>query len=357
MKVINTIPESPFVDSAIASNWSINTKWFVVNGKPERAEAGHSICTATDAFNATSQLHETIMECDIWVIHRFYPQFSELLLKAVRHGVKVYIQTWGPDYLTYENQTNLYLPRTLATIDQIKTDKRNLTKDFYRKIYWQFKNKLHREAYSNASGVMFVTPVEELKFSSRYTHMGRLRFVYNTEDKKPLDNPNNKRIMIGHCAWETMNHLDAIHDASSIKSKLEHCTVPLTYGGSASYNKQVQKAAESIKAAVSTPTEFMPRKDFEILVSSHSIFMHYALRQQAVVNVMNFIYQLGQLVVHPNGIIHQFLTEMAIPHHTRLENAIHNPTSISAREDAKQRFSTFTNSRNRLTEEFILNNT
>ena len=101
----------------------------------------------------------------------------------------------------------------------------------------------------------------------------------------------------------------------------------------------------------------MPRKDFETLVSSHSIFVHYALRQQAVVNVMNFIYQLGQIVAHPNGIIHEFLNDLNIPHHTNLEKALTSPIPVSARTDAKHCFSTFTNSRNRLTEEFILNNT
>ena len=123
MKVVNTIPESPFVDSAIASNWSIDTTWFVVNGKPERNEAGHLNCTATDAFNTASTLHETIMDCDIWVIHRFYPQFSELLLKAVRNMIKVYIQTWGPDYLPYESRPNLYLPRTSAALHQVKSNR------------------------------------------------------------------------------------------------------------------------------------------------------------------------------------------------------------------------------------------
>ena len=357
MKVVNTIPESPFVDSAIASNWSISTTWFIVNGKPKRTEAGHVICTATDAFNKASALHETIMDCDIWVIHRFYPQFSELLLKAVHHGIKVYIQTWGPDYLPFESRPNLYLPRTSAALHQINDYQKNLVRDTYRRFYWFLKNKVHRKAYSSATGVMFVTPVEQLKFASKYTHMGKLRFVNNTEDKHPLDDPNNKRIMIGHCAWETMNHLDAIHDASSVKSTLEHCTIPLTYGGSPSYNNLVQEASHMIPAPVSIPVDFMPRKDFETLVSSQSIFVHYALRQQAVVNVMNFIYQLGQIVAHPNGIIHEFLKEFKIPHHTRLEKALNSPIPISNREDAKLRFLAFTNSRNRLTEDFILNNT
>lgn len=358
MKVVNTIMDSFFVDYCVEHHWSIPVKWFVIGSTPSKQREDVEYSRAEAATDPTSSLYQTVMDADVWVIHRYYKEFADLILRARNHGVRVYMQTWGPDLLQFDtNHTELHDRVTLGMVRQHDlTPPGNAIQKAYRRYYWNRKNAIHRKAFSQCSGIMFVTPVETVPFRDPIRHMGEHRFVVNDEMPSKGTRQSRDRIVLGHCAWTTMNHFDAIDQLAPISDALEEVLIPMTYGANGAYKDTITSYAEKkLDCTIRTLRDMLPRTEFDSIISDYGTFMHHANRQQAIVNVMNFIYREGEMILKPNKPVAAFLEFLQIPYHSSPQSFIESPISEGQRKQSKERFHSFTSTRNQLTEELILN--
>jgi len=358
MKVVNTIMDSFFVDYCVENHWSIPVKWFVIGPTPTGKRTDVEYCRARAAQEPNSPLYQSIMDSNVWVIHRYYKEFATTILEARANGIKVYIQTWGPDLLQSDtSHRELHDRATLRMAHQHGLQPTsNIIQKLYRKYYWNRQNAIHRKAFSLCSGIMFVTPVESVPFNAQINHMGEYRFVVNDErpEKGPLQ--KRKRLMLGHCAWTTMNHFDAIDQLASISHTLEEVLIPMTYGANNPYKDAIISHAKAkLNCPIVTLRDMLPRAEFESILSNYGTFMHHANRQQAIVNVMNFIYREGEIIVKPNQPVARFLEYLKIPHHTSTKSFAENPLSSDQKSLSRAKFHEFTSTRNKQAEERILN--
>ena len=268
-----------------------------------------------DEYNVEADirsLEAVILTYDVWIIHRLYTEFETLIRKAKSKGVKVVIQTWGPDYLpvTAHYPIDVLLPKSRLWWENF-TSHRNMRKLYREWIVWPIKAMKIKRMLSMADSVHFCLPSETTGVKGIH-ESPNCRFNYTpqpSEVESSSFRPSEDWVILGNSGDPTNNHLDALHELKEKSIPIERLLIPLSYAAPLGYLETVRHEAITLFGAekVEVLSDFLKPDEYASKISSFGTLVLYHKRQQAVGNFLLALQQRKKILLHSEGKLNQWL--------------------------------------------------
>ena len=268
-----------------------------------------------DEYNAVADmevLEDIILAYDVWIIHRLYLEFEPLIKKAKSRGVKVVIQTWGPDYMhvTAQYPLDVLLPKSKLWWEGYYSHS-GLRKLYREWIVWPRKAKRIRKVLSMADSVHFCLPSETTGVSGIH-ESPNCRFSYTPAPSdiiSPSSTPSEDWVILGNSGDPTNNHLDALHKLKERFVPVERLLIPFSYAAPAGYLETVHQEDVELFGAerVEVLSDFLQPDEYITKIAPFGTLMLYHKRQQAVGSFLLALQQGKTILLHSEGKLNQWL--------------------------------------------------
>lgn len=117
------------------------------------------------------------------------------------------------------------------------------------------------------------------------------------------------RVLVGHCADESVNHFEALMSLSKFKNENVEIVCPLSYGDF-KVNQQVQKWGREIFGDKFLPiVGFMTTEQYAILLKSIDIGVFFTKIPQGASNIFALAYMGAKLYLHKDNFLYNNLQE------------------------------------------------
>lgn len=140
-------------------------------------------------------------------------------------------------------------------------------------------------------------------------------YAINSDDKKVIRKTSTKTLILGNSASIYNNHADGLH---VLKENLKENSVwniltPLSYNDRRGYGESISSLGKALFGEKFQPlTAFLPKNEYEQLISSISAAVYFNLRSQAAGNVFWFIRQEIPVFLKKENTLFGFLKEIGI---------------------------------------------
>ncbi|EHO09924.1 TDP-N-acetylfucosamine:lipid II N-acetylfucosaminyltransferase [Myroides odoratimimus] len=357
-KILHLIPDEKVTDNVIENFERIfnDNIFYVIGDKNHRkyckAISDNVIFGGEELF-CTKNLDSDI---EAIVIHGLNNYFARFILD-VKNDIKIAWFVWGYDiYFLPKIVNQLYSPKTLKFLETsnknftlIKRIKNNslLRYLYYRVVkrgvdYYSIQEKAHNRidffcTYIKEDYDLFIS---KYTTSTSFLDVGYFSIKQYLAGQEDLSvNVDAKNILIGNSNSPECNHLD-VFDFLSVNNSLfdSKLIVPLNYGNNEAYRNKLLEEGENFFGDRFTPLlSFMDRGEYFNLLCECSVAIFYHNRQQAMGNIIAFLYMGGRVYLSIKNPVYSYLKRIGI--HVF---------------DLEKEFVIYGNSR--LEEEFILNN-
>jgi hypothetical protein len=255
-------------------------------------------------------------DADIIFLHSLY--FHPRHLFGINPAIKVVWISWGYDVYSDRRlldehkllRIHFYKPLTqkyvenYARIDLIKsfkTLKHNIFFNYYYKLF-------ARRADYIANELSF-----EYELMKRINNLSAkyIYFQYLFKETPHIITGNN--ILLGNSLDTSNNHLDAIQLLKNIDLKGRKIILPLSYPNRPNKSMYIQLLRKNLETIQDVSPEilenYMPMEEYHRIISScaYAIFGH--IRQQALGNIIQLLYNGCKIFLYKESIVYQALTE------------------------------------------------
>ena len=140
-------------------------------------------------------------------------------------------------------------------------------------------------------------------------------YAINSKDKKVSRKKREKTLILGNSASIYNNHADALHFLKkNLKDGSEWSVLtPLSYNDRRGYGERISNLGKTLFGEKFQPlTVFLPKNEYEQLISSISAAVYFNLRSQAAGNIFWFIRQEIPVFLKKENSLYGFLKEIGI---------------------------------------------
>lgn len=333
-KILHLIPDEKVTDNVIENFEEIfNDNIFYVLGDENNRKycksKGDNIIFRNEDFFVRENISNEVKGV---IIHGLNYIFAKMIL-GLNHNVKVAWFAWGYDIYflpkiskgLYNAATYEYLCSRDSKFELINRVKNNaLFRFLYYKLvkggedYYTIYEKAHKRidffcTYIKEDYDLFIS---RYNTSASFLDVGYFsikQYLAGQESLKIKTDAQN--ILIGNSNSLECNHLD-VFEILNINKPLSNGSkwiVPLNYGNDFSYREQVvEKGIELCGDKFVPLVEFMERQDYFNLLRSCSIAIFYHNRQQAMGNIIAFLYMGGRVYLSKKNPVYKYLNRIGI---------------------------------------------
>lgn len=333
--------------------WVLLGEW----NKATQAPVGNALqIKSPDSISSNRSFMRLVESCDIWVIHRFYPQMQRIIRKF--RGQKVIaLQTWGPDYMRfYGGLDRFLLPETISIVSEQKRPRGVVRKSrVWRKaseVKQAWLAKKARDCIGGLDSIHFCLPVEaDDPAISEICEQKRSRLRFNYGALPPFRNAERSVegggavVLVGNSLDPTNNHVEAFRLVSRNIGLVKKVLVPVSYGGPPSYLAALERIAVALFGdKVVFMKDFMPIDEFRSVLEQCDVVVLNHLRQQAVGAYIEAVCAGCSVVLNPEGALWKWsldagvfcydTSEMEVAFRHRNESSAVNYSVVSRYFDA-----------------------
>lgn len=116
-------------------------------------------------------------------------------------------------------------------------------------------------------------------------------------------------ILLGNSATSTNNHIDVLYQINKYRQINQKIIMPLSYGGDKDYLLWLYEKIKSFEN-VEILSNFLPPKEYDVLMNSCSYLCIGSLRQQAMGNIYYALRNGIKLFLYRESVIYQELSEL-----------------------------------------------
>lgn len=258
-----------------------------------------------DSVRSVEGLKKYFEIADYLIIHALNYSDKEIIKLTDSECNKIIWCVWGHD---------LYSIKTKHSLVYLITQK--IYRLLRRRVYY---NKLASGKISKFKGITVGFPGDMFTVREKY---GNTINIYNAlypmgynandlekwKEKVSVDTKYTKlRILLGHSAYEFLNHEIWIEKLKPYKNKIE-IIIPLSYGNNKYALKVKEKAVSSIGGdKVYFLEKFMPAEEYFKFLCNIDIAIFDYEHQSAFGNILLLLYLQKRLYLSPNGIMYKGL--------------------------------------------------
>lgn len=262
------------------------------------------------------------------VFHSLIQRYKWYILKSLPSSAKKVWIAWGADLYGSAKLTNtFYKPLTRKHRRRMQKATSTLKGPFKDMLFdlgflvpltWRVKFKINDNIQNYFNYIDYLCPViyeDYLLIKKHYpkTPFKYLQFSYNVDDSlfsninQPITSGNN--IIVGNSASPVNNHLDAFELLKTVKLKSDQkVIVPLSYGGDKLYIDAVLEYGEKyFKRNFMPIMNFLPQKDYQIILESVGFGFFNSLRQHAMGNIYTLLFMGAKVFIDEKNPSHSFL--------------------------------------------------
>lgn len=332
-KILHLIPDEKVTDNVIENFEEIfNDNIFYVLGDENNRKycksKGDNIIFGNEDFFVRENISNEVKGV---IIHGLNYIFAKMIL-GLNHNVKVAWFAWGYDiYFLPKISKGLYNAATyeylcsrdskFALTNSIKNNA--LFRFLYYKLvkggedYYAIYEKAHKRVdffctYIKEDYDLFIA---RYNTSASFLDVGYFSISQYLAGQESLHvNDDAQNILIGNSNSPECNHLDVLALLKSEDFNYEaELIVPLNYGNDFSYRQKVVDKGKELNGDKFVPLlDFMNRQDYFDLLSSCSIAIFYHNRQQAMGNIIAFLYMGGRVYLSMKNPVYRYLRRIGI---------------------------------------------
>lgn len=332
-KVLHLIPDEKVTDNVIENFEKVfsDNIFFVLGDKDKRKyckSVGNNIIFGNKEFFVKENIPSDVKGI---VIHGLNHIFAKMILN-ISTKIKIGWFAWGYDIYflpkisgsLYSKFTYKYLSsrnRRFKIVNKIKNNK------FLRFLYYvglkggEDYYSIYEKAHKRVD--FFCTYVQEdyILFRSKYNFTASFENVGYFSVKQYLSGQENlrvtesaKNILIGNSNSPECNHLDVLDILDNNRSYFDgDLVVPLNYGEDSSYKVKVLLTGQSMFFDRFVPLlEFMDRLEYFTLLRNCSTAIFYHNRQQAMGNIIAFLYMGGRVYLSTKNPVYSYFKRIGI---------------------------------------------
>ena len=248
------------------------------------------------------------------VLHGLFWPWEEYVLQHVPNQVKVAWMFWGGEIYGRKDLQGLFLaPRTKRVLFW-HTIKRGIK--HRGKSYCTYE--IPKEFYKRIDFCLTDIP-EEFQFASGYlgNSMEHLLYNYYSIEDTLGDAVNlsveGNNILLDNSGTIEGNHFDAIPLIKrGLLDKESRVVVPLSYGDSWVINRIIKEGEKSFKTAFTPIKGFLPRNEYNRLLSCCSIAIMNHYRPQALGNIITSLWLGARVYMSEKSLQYTFLKRIGI---------------------------------------------
>lgn len=258
-------------------------------------------------------------EFDVVVLHSLNIIKAKILNSQVI-SVPVIWFFWGADaFRLGKFHSKFLLPRTnflrlkLAFKQSLRSGLRELIRTVNPKS--KDKEKKHKTLINSLSKINIIVPVvpgDYFLLKNNYSikaSMFHLNYANAVLDEEKLPRITNNNILVGNSASFTNNHIEIIEKLTGLNLEERKVIIPLNYGNER-YGDHIQSFSKKKLGENAIPLRtFLPYAEYQKILSSCSIVILNHLRQQAMGNVIQGIWNGAHLYVNKKTTLCHFLHE------------------------------------------------
>lgn len=317
MKILHIAFDEKFVDMAIQAFEAValhsNELCMYLKDVPRHVQTKPNLVLTRTA--ALRGLPKTYFEkYQIVIVHSLHPAFYRSLLNIPVHIPVVWIG-WGYDYydIIANDEKDLLLQETYARCNELNL-RRPLSKIFinylYKKIVPRKVDILRRiNFFAPVLPGEFVVIKQNLKknFNAKY-----IKWNYGTLEDNLLPGienafVNGNSILVGNSAAYTNNHAEVFSFLARLNLK-QNVIVPLSYGDGENRDQLIIEGSHLFGERFRPIVEFMPIKDYNLLLQSCGYVVMNHVRQQALGNIISMLYLGARIFLRKECETYRFLT-------------------------------------------------
>lgn len=151
---------------------------------------------------------------------------------------------------------------------------------------------------------------ESYKISPKLHHLNYVNPLIEQSGRPYVDGQN---ILLGNSASFTNNHIEAIDKLSEIKLSNRKVIIPLSYGREDLENYISEYAKKKLgENRVRILRKFLPFEEYNKIIISCEIVVMNHLRQQAVGNIVQALYNGSHVYLRPESTVYKYLIDQGI---------------------------------------------
>lgn len=197
---------------------------------------------------------------DCILINAITPKYAPLFRTLRKHSRTLAISPWGSEVLRAGKKSLTLLKRFYKSADWITTVNHS-----------RFESRLIE--LLDVDSNKFVN----IPYGSKLIDMHISSQVTKEEAKKKMNLADSYIITCGYNGFATQNHLAVLSEINKIKELLPkntHIILPMTYGLTEDYKKEVVRTLVELGFRFSIKTDFMSDEELYLLQRSTDIFIH-----------------------------------------------------------------------------------
>ena len=234
------------------------------------------------------------------ILHGLFWQWDEFILRNVPNGVKVAWVFWGGEIYGRRDLNYTFLaPRTkkafyLHCLKQFIKNQKGLSYSF------EIPKKLFKRIDYYLTDI-----IEEYQYAKNYLNNGMKHLWYNYYSVEDTLGDavnlsiNGDNILLGHSGDLECNHLDAFRLLHKSLLKGKTIITPLSYGAPWVIRLIKNRGKQRYKESFSPILEFLPRNDYNVILSNCSTIIMNHYRPQALGNIITGLW-LGSRIYMSN---------------------------------------------------------
>jgi dTDP-N-acetylfucosamine:lipid II N-acetylfucosaminyltransferase len=315
--ILHIIPDEKFIDMAYRAFEKAspnNNKYVIVGEKRDYVYLKNTPAIfVSRKYFLSKNYAERLIKYDFVVLHYLSELKMKLVLNAPR-GIKFVWIGWGGDAYQY-----LHIPLLLDKTNKLFDSHNTLHNSKRMIVALKHIAKILLRKYVNIDKVFkkisYYAPVLEeeydlMKSSFPNFNPKYLGWNYGTIEEDLVDELDGgligENILLGNSSTYENNHVEAFAQLDNILVRDRKIIVPLVYGDEKYRKSIIEMGHRSFGQNFKPLVEYIPRRDYNVIVRSCSVLIMNHTRQQAVGNIITGMYYGSKIFLRKENVVYKY---------------------------------------------------